>query len=48
MMVLLKALGSGLGTVQMAIWLAVRVVGIPLMVLKRRIARAGMKHPGLL
>jgi hypothetical protein len=48
MMVLLKALGFGLGTVHMTIWLAVRVVGIPLIVLKRRIARAGMKHPGLL
>jgi hypothetical protein len=36
MMVLPRALGFGLGTVPLAIWLALRVVDIPLNFLKRR------------
>ncbi len=47
MMVLLGALGFGVGTVELAIWLAALVVGILLIVRRRRNARASMEHPGL-
>ena len=45
MIVLLVAIGSGVGTVELAIWLGILAVGILLIVRRYRSARAGIQHP---
>ena len=45
MVILLVAIGSGVGTVELTIWLGILTVGILLIVRRYRNARAGMEYP---
>ena len=45
MTILLVAIGSGVGTVELTVWLGILAVGILLIVRRYRSARAGMQHP---
>ncbi|GAB3779690.1 hypothetical protein GCM10027601_06390 [Nocardioides ungokensis] len=45
MTLLLVAVGSGVGTVELTVWLGILVVGILLIFRRYPNARAGMQHP---
>ena len=45
MIILLGAIGFGVGTLELLVWLAVVAVGVFLIVRRYRHARAGMENP---